>query len=145
MDIRLEQRDCFAISGYLIETPATDESYDAKSIALREQHEEALRQNHAVLYGATWFTSDEKLYYLFGAAASSAAKDSVSIPAGLFAVATVPADMPLIHAWGAMWETGLPSIGYDYIEAEKCFELFGENGAREIWVPVVQSNVHEKE
>jgi len=78
------------------------------------------------------------LYYLFGVEQEeSTDKDSVSIPAGLFAVATVPNDMPLIQAWVEMWEeNGLPSTSYSYIEAEKCFELFGENGVREIWVPV---------
>ena len=61
MDIRIENRNGFSIKGYLIETLATDESYDAKSIALREHHEKALRKNSPVLYGATWFTADEKL------------------------------------------------------------------------------------
>lgn len=143
MVIRIEKRDGFTIGGYLIETLATDESYDAKSIDLRNKHEESLRANNAVLYGATWFTNDKKLYYLFGAEQEgNTGNDSVDIPAGLFAVATVPEDMPLIQAWVEMWEeSGLPSTGYSYIEAEKCFELFGENGVREIWVPVVKSNV----
>jgi len=144
MKIRIEKRDSFTIVGYQIETLATDESYDTKSIDLRKKHEESLRANDAILYGATWFTDDEKLYYLFGAARNDGAEqkenvgsDSVSIPAGLFAIATVPKDMPLIQAWVEMWEeNGLPSTGYKYIEAEKCFELFGEDGVREIWVPV---------
>jgi len=143
MDIRIEKREGFTIGGYLIETLATDESYDAKSIDLRNKHEESLRANDTILYGATWFTNDEKLYYLFGMEQrNNEGKDSVSIPTGLFAVATVPKDMPLIQAWVEMWEEkGLPSTGYKYIEAEKCFELFGEDGAREIWVPVVKSNI----
>jgi len=41
MNIRIENRNGFSIKGYLIETLATDESYDAKSIALRERHEAA--------------------------------------------------------------------------------------------------------
>ena len=139
MDIRIEKRDAFTICGYLIETLATDESYNSKSIDLRNKHEKSLCENNSVLYGATWFTNDEKLYYLFGAEQKNAAgKDSVSIPAGLYAVATVPPNMPVIQAWVEMWEEkGLPSTGYNYIEAEKCFELFGEN--TEIWVPVVKS------
>jgi len=125
MDIRIENRNGFSIKGYLIETLATDESYDAKSIALREHHEKALRKNSAVLYGATWFTADEKLYYLFGSEqGDDGSKDSVNIPSGVFAVATVPHDMQLIQAWVAMWEEGgLPSTGYSYIEAETCFEV----------------------
>ena len=67
MDIRIEKRDGFTIGGYLIEALATDESYDAKSLGLRSKHEESLRAENSVLYDATWFTSDEKLYYLFGA------------------------------------------------------------------------------
>jgi len=59
-----------------------------------------------------------------------------SISGGLFAVATIPEDMPLIQAWNEMWASGLPSINRNYIENEKCFELFGENNLREIWVPV---------
>jgi predicted transcriptional regulator YdeE len=47
----------------------------------------------------------------------------------------------LFEAWEELFETGLPSAGYSYIEAEKCFELFYQNGVREIWVPVVKSNV----
>ena len=142
MDIRIEKRDGFTIYGFLIETLATDESYDAKSIDLRKKHEESLRATATELYGATWFTNDEKLYYLFGVTEEkSTAKDSVSIPAGLYAVATVPNDMPLIQAWVEMWEeNGLPSTGYSYIEAAKCFELFGEGGLREIWVPVVKTD-----
>jgi len=154
MEMRLEKRDAFTINGYLIETLATDESYDMKSIALREKHEKLLRADNATLYGATWFTDDGNLYYLFGAAQAietereigagqanqnHAGSDNVLIPKGLFAVATVPKDMLLIQAWGVMWETGLPSIGYNYIEAEKCFELFGENDVREIWVPVLKA------
>ena len=144
MDIRIEKMDGFTIRGYLIETLATDESYDIKSIALRNKHEASLRANEATLYGATWFTNDGNLYYLFGAKQAGqkhAGSDSVYIPGGLLAVAAVPKDMPLIQAWGEMWETGLPSVGCSYIEAEKCFELFGENNAREIWVPVVKANV----
>ena len=138
MEMRLEERSCFTISGYLIETFATDESYDEKSMALRKQYEESLRANATVLYGATWFINDEKLYYLFGVEQENKTeKDSISIPAGLFAVVTVPKGMPLIQAWVETWEeNGLPSTGYDYIEGEKCFELFGEAGVREIWVPV---------
>ena len=143
MDIRLEKRDSFTINGYLIETLATDESYDAKSIDLRSKYEESLRANDKVLYGATWFTDDGKLYYLFGVEQKSdIGKDSVTIPTGLFAVATVPKDMPLIQAWVEMWEErGLRIIGHTYIEGATCFELFGENGMREIWVPVVKSDV----
>ena len=33
---------------------------------LRSKYEEPLKANNSVLYGATWFTNDEKLYYLFG-------------------------------------------------------------------------------
>jgi len=138
MEMRLEKRDSFTITGYLIETLPTDDGYDTKCIALRDKHEAALRKNNAILYGATWFTETENLYYLFGAQQEmhgDAGISNVDIPAGLFAVATVPADMPLIQAWNEMWATGLPSIGYTYIEGEKCFELFGENGVREIWVP----------
>ena len=142
MDIRFEKRDSFTIYGYLIETLATDESYDAKNIALRARHKETLETISPVLYGATWFTADKKLYYFFGSEQDdNACKDNAVISAGLFAVATVPEDMPLIQAWVAMWEeNGLPSTGYNYIEAEKCFELFGESGLREIWVPVVKAN-----
>jgi len=143
MDIRIENRNSFSIKGYLIETLATDESYDAKSIALRKHHEEALRKRSPVLYGATWFTADEKLYYLFGSEQGDAgSKDNVNIPSGVFAVATIPNDMQLIQAWVAMWEeTGLPSTGYSYIEAGTCFELFGDDELIEIWVPVVKVNV----
>jgi len=144
MDMRLEKRNGFSISGYLIETLPTDESYDAKCIELRRNHEDSLRENASVLYGATWFTNEVNLYYLFGAEQISqnhAGNSSVSIPEGLFAVATVPNDMPLIQAWNEIWKTGLLSIGYNYIEAEKCFELFGEKNEREIWVPVVKSDV----
>jgi len=144
MNIRLEKRDSFTIHGYLIETLPTDESYDDNCIELRKVHEECLRKNAAILYGATWFTSDGNLYYLFGAEHTNqnhAGGNKVCIPEGLFAVLTVPKDMPLIQAWNKMWETGLPSIGCSYIEEEKCFELFGEYNVREIWVPVVKSNI----
>ena len=144
MDIRIEKRDSVTISGYLIETLATDASYDAKTIALRSQYEASLKANASQLYGATWFTDDEKLYYLFGTAQNnSTCSDQVTIPGGTFAVATVPENMPLIQAWIKMWEAdGLPATGYAYIEGEKCFELFKENNPREIWVPVGgESNV----
>jgi len=141
--MRLEQKSSFTISGYLIETLTTEASYDVKSAELRDKHEASLRKHETTLYGATWFTNDEKLYYLFGVEAGSqnhVGSDSVQIPGGLFAVATVPSEMPLIHAWVKTWEAnGLSSIGYDYIEGEKCFELFGEDGVREIWVPVVKN------
>ena len=122
---------------------ATDESYNAKSIDLRNKYEESLRATDSILYGVTWFVNDERLYYLFGTKQEyGTEKDSVYIPAGIFAVATVPNNMPLIQAWVEMWEeNGLPSTGYSYIEAEKCFELFGEDGTREIWVPVAKINV----
>ena len=142
MEMRLEQRDSFMIHGFLIETLATDEGYDEKSIALREKYEAILRVNNKNLFGATWFTNDEKLYYLFGVeqtGENQVGNDSVCIPEGLFAVATVPKEMPLIQAWVETWEeNGLPSTGHDYIEGEKCFEVFGENNCREIWVPVVK-------
>ncbi|MCL2559675.1 MAG: GyrI-like domain-containing protein [Turicibacter sp.] len=138
MKMRLEERAGFTISGYLIETLTTDESYDEKSMALRQQYEGSLRTDTSVLYGATWFTNDEKLFYLFGVEQeNNSRKDSVIIPAGLFAVATVPKEMPLIQAWVETWEEdGLPAMGCDYIEGEVCFELFREDGIREIWVPV---------
>lgn len=142
MDIRIEQRDGFMISGYLIETLATDEGYAEKSMNLRSKHETALRATNAVLYGATWFTGDGKLYYLFGAEQeNSSANDSVVIPAGLFAVGTLPKEMPMIQAWVELWgERGLPSTGYSYVEGETCFERFAGDGAREIWVPVVKAD-----
>jgi len=138
MEMRLEKRNGFTISGYLIETLATDESYDNKSTDLRNSYKETLAENNTMLYGATWFTNDGKLYYLFGVEEENKSyKDSTSISAGLFAVATVPKDMSLIQAWVDTWEEdGIPSTGYEYIEGEKCFELFREDGAREIWVPV---------
>ena len=139
MNIRLEQRDNFTISGYLIETLPTDDSYDTKCIQLRKEYEKSLRESATTLYGATWFTNDGNLYYLFGAEQvdqNHAKNSNVSIPGGLFAVATIPDDTPLIQAWNEMWSSGLPSINRNYIENEKCFELFGENNLREIWVPV---------
>jgi len=139
MDVRIEKRDGFTISGYRIETLTTDESYDIKSAALRNKYEESFRTNETILYGATWFTDDGNLFYLFGveqANQNHIGDNHVYIPEGLFAVATVPKEMPLIQAWNEMWETGLPSVGHHYIEAEKCFELFGQDNVREIWVPV---------
>ena len=142
MEMRLEKRNGFTISGYLIETVATDDSYAVKSLALREKYGAVLKMNATIRYGATWFTNDGNLYYLFGVEQVNemlVGDNNIIIPKGLFAVATVPVDMPLMHAWNVMWETGLPSIGYNYIEGEKCFERFGENNVREIWVPVVKS------
>ena len=137
MEIRLEHKDGFTISGYLIETLATNESYDEKSMDLRRQHEASFRVNNTLLYGATWFTKDKRLYYLFGVEQESdLGNDHVTIPTGLFAVATIPKDMPLIQAWVEMEEHGLPSTGYAFIEGETCFELFAEGNVREIWIPV---------
>ena len=145
MNIRLENRDAFYVSGYLTET--TYETHDKNIGSLWIQHEGKLRSvqgKGAPLYGATWYADNgESYFYLLGIdrqdqATIDESATRVEIPSALFAVATVPEGMPLLEAWTELFDKGLPSVGHAYIDGEKCFDFFGEGGVREIWIPVTK-------
>ncbi len=143
MDIRFEDRDAFFVSGYAAETsPATN---DTDLGALWSEYKDkltAIPQSRACLYGVLWYTENHSYFYLLGVDAGGelleGATTRVEIPAARFAVASVPADMPAVEAWAAYFDTELPRLGYaPDAEHGKYFEFYDENGACELWTPVV--------
>jgi len=140
MNIRFEDRGAFHVSGFSVES---NESSHEKDIALlRYKHEDnlkAIAEKDSGLYFVTWLTGEDTYIYHFGIEGQDqnlADIIGVEVPAGCFAVATVPAEMPLLEAWGKLFEIDLLPLGYNHDpNAGKYFEFHNNSGV-EIWIPV---------
>jgi len=146
MEIRLENRDAFYVSGYSVET--SEETLEKDCAMLREKYEDKLRSVSNHLYFIAWMSKENVMIYHFGVETSSQApltEDAICIevPATRFAVATVPEGEPILATWYKFFEAfenGAPALGGASIDLEFPFhfESFDEHGVCELRIPVNQ-------
>ena len=140
MDLRFERKDAFCVSGYPMET--SEETLEQDCAALREQYENELRKISDHLYFAAWMSKDNVMMYLLGVKTSDPSPATegatcLEVPAGRFAVATVPKGAPILATWYEFFETGLASLDAEMdLEYPFHFESFDEHGVCELWIPV---------
>ena len=142
MEIRFESRDKFKVCGYVKETNLENASNEVGQ--LWDTYENELRkipESKSCLYGVMWYTDDtyKRYCYLIGIETDKIQDDmvSVEIPAGDFAVATVPEEMTDVEAWTDFFFEELPAIGYVPNEGHEIyFEFYDKNGNCELWTSV---------
>jgi len=142
MEMRLEEKNAFYVSGYSMET--TEATLEKDVLILREKYEAKLRSISNSLYFVSW-EKDDKMIYHFSAPTPNATPDGmtrVEVSAGNFAIATVPEGVPTLTAWHQFFETMTATLGVNIdMEATHYVEHFDENGVCELWIPVSASEV----
>ena len=146
MDIRLESKNTFYVSGYSMET--SEETLEKDCAMMREKYEEKLRLISSHLYFVAWMTKEDVMIYHFGVEVpkqSPVTEDAtcVEVPATRFAVATVPKGESILATWHKFFEAfqkNMPVLGGATIDLKYPvnFESFDENGVCQLWIPVEQ-------
>ena len=146
MDIGLEEKNAFYVSGYSMET--SEETLEKDCALMRDKYEEKLRLISNHLYFVAWMTKDNIMIYHFGVEApnqSPVTEDAtcVEVPAARFAVATVPKGEPVLATWHKFFEAfqkNIPTLDGATIDLKYPvnFESFDENGVCQLWIPVEQ-------
>jgi len=108
MDIRIENRNTFYVSGYSVET--SEASLEKDCVMLREKHEDKLRSISDHLYFVSWMAKEGVMAYLFGVETTSKTPATngaicMEIPATGFAAATVLDGAPVLATWYDFFET----------------------------------------
>jgi len=147
MEMRIEKRNAFYVSGYSVET--SEETLEKDCKMLREKYEDKLRKISPCLYFIAWMSKDNKMIYQLSVETPGETPDGmmrVEIPAGHFAVGTVPKGEPVLATWYKFFETVEASLGVT-IDAEYPihFERFDENDICELWSPIVKLTEGEDE
>ena len=142
MDIKLENKATFYVSGYAIET--SEATLEKDCAMLREKYQDKLRAISDHLYFIAWMTKDNIMVYHFGVETTSLTPATegatcIEVPAKRFAVATVPEGAPVLATWYKffeVFETGIPPLGVS-IDLDYSFHLesFAENGVCTLWIP----------
>jgi len=150
MDVRIERKTAFYVSGYPVET---NEASLAKDCAmLREKFEDKLRTISDHLYFASFMSKDGimvspmeeggVMIYLLGIESTSQnpateGATCIEVPATCFAIATVPEGAPILATWLEFFDKGITSLGATIdLDYNLYFESFDENGVCELWIPV---------
>jgi len=146
MEINFENRSTFYVSGYFMET--SEETLEKDCAVLRAEHEDKLRDISDHLYFLAWMTKENIMVYLLGVETTSQipATEGATckeVPAGRFAVATVPENEPILATWhkffGLFGQESSPLGGASIdVEFPFNFESFDENGVCKLWIPVKQ-------
>lgn len=145
MDMRLEKRSAFYVSGYSVETNESSQEIDVA--LLRKKYESKLKSIANRLYLVGWLAENGDYIYLLGVETQNQAPvdegaTCVEVPTGCFAVGVVPEGVPIMTAWGEFFVTGIPALGAAIDMEHGIFVgCFDENGVCELWTPVVKSDV----
>jgi len=149
MDLRFEEKSTFYVSGYPMET--SEASLEKDCARLREQYEDKLRSVSDHLYFVAYMEKEGTMTYLLCVETTSLtpATEGASckeIPATRRAVVTVPEGASVLATWYKffeMFEKEAPALKGAAIDMVYPFhiESFDENGACELWIPVVKSEV----
>jgi len=145
MDMRIEKKDTFYVSGYSMET--SEETLEKDCAMLREKYEDKLRLISDRLYFIAWMSKENVMIYHFGVETpdnmpATEGATCVEIPAAYFAVGTVPKGEPILAAWYKYFETVESTLGIAIdVEYPVHFEYFDENGICELCSPVVKPEV----
>ena len=144
MDIRIENKNVFYVSGYAIDT--SEASLETDCAMLREKYEGILRPVSNHLYFVAWAAKDGTMTYLLGIETTSQVPATegatcVEVPANCFAVAVVPQGASILAMWHEFFgafETETSALGGAAIDIDYRFylESFAENGVCELWIPV---------
>jgi len=149
MNIRFENRNKFTVCGYQTETNSENNGHDLGQLFARHENElREVSESKSRLYGVMWYTDDthQRYCYLLGIETNKCQGDMVcvEVPAGYFAVASVPKGMTEVEAWTDFFFNEIPALGY--LPDEKhgiYFELFSETGDCELWTPVKSAEKYE--
>ena len=140
MDIRIENKKAFYASGYSLET--SEASLEKDRAMLRVKYEDMLRPVSNHLYFLSWQSDEGNMVYHFSVETPSLTPATegatcVEVPATRFAVATVPADMPVLAAWHEFFENGIASINATIDMGARFYcESYDENEVCELWIPI---------
>jgi len=144
MEISFENKSAFYVSGYFMET--SEETLEKDCAMLRAEHENKLQIISDHLYFLAWMTKENVMVYLLGVETMSqipATEGAIckEVPAGCFAVATVPEGEPVLATWYNFFELfkqESPILGGASIDLKFPFnfESFDENGVCKLWIPV---------
>ncbi|MCL2354032.1 MAG: effector binding domain-containing protein [Defluviitaleaceae bacterium] len=139
MDMRIEKRDAFCVSGYYMET--SEETLERDCALLREKYEGKLRAISPNLYFVAWMSADNKMIYQLSVETPGETPEGmnrVEVPAGRFAVGTVPKGANILATWHEFFATVEASLDVAIdVEYPIHFEYFDENGNCELWSPIV--------
>jgi len=140
MNMRIENRDTFYVSGYAMET--SEETLEKDCALLREKYENKLRGLSPNLYFAAWMSKDKQMIYQLSVETAGETPEGmtrVEVPAGYFAVGTVPKGASILATWYEFFETVESTLGVEIdVEYPIHFEYFDENGTCELWSPIVK-------
>jgi len=145
MDMRIEKREAFYVSGYSVK--ANEATHERDLALLREKYESKLKSLTPLLYFVAWIAEDGEYTLLLGVQAQNQtpiAKGApcIEVPAGCFAVGVVPEGTPIMTAWGDFFETGIPALGVAFdVEHGVYFGCFDETGGCELWTPVIKADI----
>ena len=143
MDVRIENRDTFYVSGYSMET--SEATLEKDCAMLREKYEDKLRSVSDHLYFIAWMSKENVMIYHFGVETTSLTSvtegaSCIEVPAKSFAVATVPTGAPILATWHdffEVFEKGTLGVNID-LDYSFHFESFDENGTCELNIPIEQ-------
>jgi len=151
MDIRIENKDAFYVSGYSVET--SEETLEKDCAMMREKYEDRLRSISNHLYFVSWMNKEKVMIYHFGVEAPSQSPITegatcVEVSSARFAIVTVPKGEPILDTWykffGAFQEE-TPALCGAAIDLDYpiYIESFDENGVCKLWIPVKQYCVED--
>jgi predicted transcriptional regulator YdeE len=142
MNLRLEKKATFFVSGYSVVT--SEETLEKDCKMLREKYENMLRSVSNHVYFISWANEDDGMVYHFGIEAQSkepATENAtcVEVPAACFAIATVPEGANILSTWHEFFDKGITSLNADInMDYSYYCESFAENGVCELWIPVIE-------
>lgn len=149
LDIRLENRTPFVVWGYSVETNLENNDQDVgKLYADHKKELETLPGNQPGLFGVMWYTDEKHKRYFYmlatrfddpGKVPAGIGMQSVEIPGGKFAVASLPEGTDLGEAWTDFYFKELPARGLETNHQHGLFfEWYPVEGEVELWNPVKQ-------
>lgn len=150
MNIRLQKREELRLCGYSVETSLATSVEDitrlwGKFMATGEGSADP-KAEPTNFYGLMWSTEGERYCYLISKESSLWKRSEEGtvrkvVPAGEFAVASIPALHSSIDAWTEFYEEALAKAGLQPAPGHVYdFEYYpqGDNGDYELWTPVVR-------
>jgi predicted transcriptional regulator YdeE len=146
MNVRIEKKDTFYVSGYSLET--SEEVLERDCAMLREKYEDELRSVskdlYFIAYGDDSLKEGGMIYHLGAKTVSKASATTgatyIEVPATSFAIATVPKGASVLATWHEFFELFEKEVLEVDLNLEYKYhiEAFDEKGVCELWIPVKQ-------
>ncbi len=150
MNIRLQNRGAFNISGYWTETNLENCGKDIgilwKNFEIKKKNLYTLFGVKSDFYGLMWKTQNGQYCYLLGVDTELVNKSlegalCKQIPPEKYAVVSVPSTKSAVDAWTEFYDQVLPNAGLVPIAGHVFdFEYYpeGGDGNYELWTPVTE-------